>query len=287
MTKQKASPKPSQLPFRVYSSDQGNQEQIYTAVHRHLEIEICCVFQGTLYYNIYGRRVTVKEGETIYISPNAPHSMRAEEDCRFGTIQFLHSKFASISSAQQVKHLMLYHYSISPPYKTFLSPELFAAVSDAVLEASNRLTSFSAFVKSNIYKLLGILYRDGCLCDPERFSKDPRFLKLLPLISHINSCSKEPRPLSSSSKQMDLSAAYLCRIFRKTTGTTITKYTNFIRICNAERLLMHTPLEVSDIASAVGFFSTSYFNKIFKRHKHLSPQIFRRLILLGDGEHGF
>ena len=46
----------------------------------------------------------------------------------------------------------------------------------------------------------------------------------------------------------------------------------------AEKLLISTSMTVTEIALATGFGTSSYFIKIFRRYKHLSPRQFRAML---------
>jgi AraC-like DNA-binding protein len=50
---------------------------------------------------------------------------------------------------------------------------------------------------------------------------------------------------------------------------------NFVRIYNAEKLLVRTDLPILDISMEVGFSSISYFNRMFRRFKSCSPNHYR------------
>ena len=53
-------------------------------------------------------------------------------------------------------------------------------------------------------------------------------------------------------------------------------YLNHIRIREAEKLLISTTFSVTEIASSVGFCTTSYFIKQFKEHLQISPKQYRK-----------
>jgi quercetin dioxygenase-like cupin family protein len=50
-------------------------------LHSHPNEQISTIESGSLRFNIDGREIVVRAGETLVIPPNAPHSAIAEEDC--------------------------------------------------------------------------------------------------------------------------------------------------------------------------------------------------------------
>lgn len=81
---------------------------------------------------------------------------------------------------------------------------------------------------------------------------------------------------------LGISTSYLSRLFRRETGICLQDYINKIRIEHATNLLLYSEETISRIAEYVNFPSQSYFGKIFKEHKHVSPRKFRELYKLPD-----
>ena len=57
---------------------------------------------------------------------------------------------------------------------------------------------------------------------------------------------------------------------------------NEIRIREAEKLLVSTTQNVTEIASAVGFCTTSYFIKQFTKYLHVSPKQYQKQMRQGQ-----
>lgn len=70
--------------------------------------------------------------------------------------------------------------------------------------------------------------------------------------------------------------ASFCRFFQKNTQKTFKETLIEYRLAQACRLLAHTDQSVESIAQDTGFYSHSFFNRIFKREKGVTPLVFRR-----------
>jgi AraC family transcriptional regulator, arabinose operon regulatory protein len=72
---------------------------------------------------------------------------------------------------------------------------------------------------------------------------------------------------------------YFCEIFKETTRQRPTEYLNQRRIDRAKELMVKYPVKkISEIATAVGFDSSSYFTTVFKKLEGLSPNKYRELL---------
>ncbi len=75
---------------------------------------------------------------------------------------------------------------------------------------------------------------------------------------------------------VEVSKSYLCYIFKKETGKTITDYYNEIRIREAEKFLQETNRSVKQICSEIGFTDQNYFSRLFKKVVGISPLQYRK-----------
>ncbi|MDQ0878521.1 two-component system response regulator YesN [Paenibacillus sp. V4I3] len=71
-------------------------------------------------------------------------------------------------------------------------------------------------------------------------------------------------------------SAYLSRLFRKETNTSLTDYILEKRMNKAKLLLISTNIKISDVSSLVGYGDIPHFTKMFKRNVGLTPQEFRK-----------
>jgi AraC-type DNA-binding domain-containing proteins len=74
-----------------------------------------------------------------------------------------------------------------------------------------------------------------------------------------------------------MSEDYLTHCFRQELGTTPVEYLNRYRVLQARRLLVESDKSITNIALEVGFSSSSYFSRVFRKEVGLSPEAYRRL----------
>lgn len=92
----------------------------------------------------------------------------------------------------------------------------------------------------------------------------------------------EPFRLEALAEDMHMSKAYLSRLFRQETGSSITGYLTARRIRQACSLLQSSELSVEMIGEKVGLSNVSYFIQLFKRTVGVSPHQYRLKLQSGE-----
>lgn len=78
------------------------------------------------------------------------------------------------------------------------------------------------------------------------------------------------------SEHVNMSAAYLGRVFKQVTGITFTEYLTKYRLDIACALLKETDMTVNEISDEIGFTNSSYFHIIFKKNLNCTPNQYRK-----------
>ena len=81
--------------------------------------------------------------------------------------------------------------------------------------------------------------------------------------------------VSRLTEALYVSKNFLYRSFRSYYDKTVNDYVSEQRIKRAEKMLTETDASVNEIAEAVGIESYSYFSKLFKQRRGVSPQKYR------------
>lgn len=69
---------------------------------------------------------------------------------------------------------------------------------------------------------------------------------------------------------------YLCRLFKKETGTALNEYILCQRLKRAKNLLCTTSHSIIEISMEIGFKNVTYFNKLFKKQFDITPSGYRK-----------
>ena len=82
--------------------------------------------------------------------------------------------------------------------------------------------------------------------------------------------------VSLIAKQLFVNANYLNGIIKSLTGKTASVHIQEKILLETKSFLLHTDLQVSEIAYKLGFENTSYFNRFFKKNTNLTPTEYRK-----------
>lgn len=81
--------------------------------------------------------------------------------------------------------------------------------------------------------------------------------------------------LDTVAKQVNMSAFYFCKMFKKAAGITFTDYLARVRVEKVKNLLLNPNKRISEAAYEVGFQSLSQFNRVFRRVAGEAPTAYR------------
>ena len=244
-------------------------------IHYHDELEFLIVYEGVFAITVDGSEYFAEQGDVIFVGSGVPHITRYVTSSKTGLVQFRENDFLSPGITKIVKYSVKFNNLSEAKVKIIKNPELFSALDRLLYESNKKENAFEIFIRSEVYKILGLLYRDGVLLDTESFFASKEIQKILPALEYVNENYSEDVTLDDASSLLGFDRTYFCRIFRTATGATFTEYLNFVRICKAEKLLSETRKSILEISEAVGFSSVSYFNRIFKKVRNSSPGTYR------------
>lgn len=131
--------------------------------------------------------------------------------------------------------------------------------------------SFDAFIKSLVQAMTDIYY-----------SRQPQVI--LESIDLANAARqilddgyRSSINITQIAKELFVTDSYLIRVFKQKYGISPLQYLINKRMEEAARLLQFTDAQISEVAAAVGYHDTNYFNRLFKKHMGKTPAELRQL----------
>ncbi len=94
-------------------------------------------------------------------------------------------------------------------------------------------------------------------------------------LQFINKNFKEKISLKDIEANLHVNASYFSTLFKQEMGVTFTDYLNSLKVDHACKLLAETNLSIIDISLSTGFEDQSYFTKVFKKAKGMTPKMYR------------
>lgn len=121
------------------------------------------------------------------------------------------------------------------------------------------------------------------IVDTATSQEDNKAAKIvMKMIQYIDDHYRNDLYLEQVAGEMNLSAKYISKLFKESTGTNLTEYIQIKRIAEAKKLLATTALKNDEIAEQVGIVSRSTFFRLFKKYEGITPQDYRKMLQEGE-----
>ena len=247
--------------------------------HYHNEIEFLYVECGQLKLICEDSEHIINAGEAVFINSRVVHeTFSLEPSFCTSLIQFKLFDYLDDIGKNMARFI---NFNELPffKFKTGLSEtkELNSIITKIVTEYKNKSLAYELYIKGMVYNLIGLLARYNLIKYNSLMPTSNESERLLNIIEYIDKNYSEKISLDYLASLVNLNSEYLCRLFKKTIGSTIGDYINFVRISKAEKLLSTTNKTISEISMDTGFASVSYFNRVFKSYKKCSPSVYKKI----------
>ncbi len=260
----------AQFPVEYYYVDSTHPR--YTmAFHWHNEWELLRVVKGELLLTLDDEQYKANEGDIVLIPGETLHSGEPS-DCIYECLVF--DLYGLFGKTESVKPLLRPFYRLSyAPERFFSSADkaparLLDIFSDGASSPCTELETVSAIAELFAWLIKERKYQS--VSDKSRWSSS-----IKPCLEYIEEHYNEALTLDVLAKLAGMNARYFCKVFFSLTHTTPINYVNHYRIEQAAVLLERTELPVTEIAQKCGFWESSYFTKVFKKYKSVTPKCYR------------
>lgn len=108
------------------------------------------------------------------------------------------------------------------------------------------------------------------------YDKTNQYMLYLQIRDYIDIHYDDEITLTSLSSALNLSAYYICHVFKNITGYSPMQYMLRRRIGEAQTLLINSKYSITKVASLVGYGNPNYFNIIFTKKIGVSPSQYRK-----------
>lgn len=263
------------FPLEIYSGHADEQNLVLSPLHFHKEFEFCVAVAGRIVVQINENYIELTEGEGVFINSETLHAIMAADNAEgsFTALLFDAGMVASENDIIYSKFISpLMHGDIS--VSGTLSPDMVGLVTETANIYNRKGYGFELEVKYNITKLLSLLIKTAQIETNEIANKKREIIKQT--IDYIHKNYTNPVTLSELAAHVFVSPEYLCRIFSQMSDAPPFEYLNRYRIMQSAKLLLRDNTPVSEISSACGFNSSSYFNKLFMRFVGCTPTAYRK-----------
>lgn len=287
------SPAPlSEIDFPV-NSYSTNLSKLYMRMVRwewHDDVEITLVKSGHALLRLSDRNIPLSPGEGFFLNQNQLHSIRSadKEACILHTIKFHPSfLFGYGKTSMSAKYLTpvlssSFLHCLLLKVQDDTAKEMLRIAEDTFSYCQGKIFGYELAVKSLLcyfWKLLlpFAVPPDGILAESPHISADSARIKQAILFMEKN--HMEPLTLEEIAASIHVSKSECCRCFQRSLGITPFEYLMKFRIFESTRKIMRgdeAAKSISTLAASVGFNSTSYYNKLFKKYLNCTPTEYKK-----------
>ncbi len=235
--------------------------------HIHQHYQWYCVLHGGVDMLIENKTFSLNSDESVLIPPGLLRSPRSRDKAP----RYLHAVFEN--------HRL--NLDDLPGKVLLLSPDLRPDLTTLVKELIYPGTNTNELVEVLLIRLLIGLERSQQNNDKVNHISTLNSLSQDEIVEQIEAYMQRNLYRNINRNQLaDIfhhSPSHLARVFKQTTGKTLTERLIEIRILRAKQLLLESTLSVSEISLQIGYTSFSHFSKIFRNKVSVSPGDYRRL----------
>jgi len=278
-------------PFSCHSQENLGKG-VMSDAHWHYYIEMLFSLSGSARVILNGVNYTLSKGDLVLINAREVHSVVSDqlnEPVSYIVVKFdPEVLYTTKSTIFESKYVLPFTMTKASHQKVFTNieikdtpiPEL---VNDILQEFNTHNYGFELAIRTHICRIFLWILRNwqnkGLNFDASYALKEAEIILLQKVFDYLDENYQYDITAEAVSKMCNMSYSYFSRHFKEVIGKTFTDYLNYIRITEAEKLLLTTDLNITEIALKTGFSDSSYFIKQFKRFKNISPKQFKKLIV--------
>ncbi|MBE0687811.1 MAG: helix-turn-helix transcriptional regulator [Anaerolineaceae bacterium] len=234
--------------------------------HSHFLYQWYCVVFGCVDFSCGEQLFTLQPDDSILISPGVERSPKYHDK----SIGYFYVLFEN-------HHLVFENLTD----KIVTVPnELRFDLNSLINEINRPGENTYEFVEALVTRILIGLERKTKSCNTAEISSNLNIQSQNELLNQIDAFLKRNLHKNISRKYLSqvfhISPSHLARIFRNTSGMTISRRLFQLRINRAKQLLLESSLPISEISLQVGYTNFSHFTHIFRTDTGVTPSDFRR-----------
>jgi len=280
----------SHSPYLIDAFVQDNlRSEIDVPLHWHDCFELLYVYEGEAVQKLNSKVFITRPGDLIVIKKGDIHSTacKREDDVKIFVVKFLPSFIDSIFPAEydSVYISSFLNMQVSPVKSISNSEQeeyIVKIFQMMVYEFSKKQRGFETSLKGLLTVLINEIIRHGLL----EFEYDLASLnikdktkndinELLKMIE--NKYSDINFSLKDIANHSHYNYSYCSRYFKKCTGKGFLEFLNFVRVCEAEKLMINTDYSMTKIAYECGFASIISFSRTYKRIRGYPPTFIKKV----------
>ena len=277
----------SDAPIVIHHQEtEGKGECTYAHMHSYIEMIFCT--RGNFEIWLNGKYFEFTEGDLVIINSMELHRIYSPSDIggEYICIRFLPEiLYTSTTSAFDFKFVLPFLLNSSKHQRIFTNKEIEdtyipALLRELITEYFNKEYGYELALKTCISRIFLWITRYWNSLDvnlaPDSSINVEMIETIQKAIDYISKNYSDYIKAYEVAGICNLSYSYFSRIFKQYMKKSFSEYLNYVRIINAEKLLISTDMSMTDIAAECGFATSSYFIQQFRQFRGISPKQFKK-----------
>lgn len=243
---------------------------VFDDLHGHEYVEIFYIISGNGLHVLNGDFSRSDTGDVYIVLPNDLHRHVKDHTSNDFLYRDILIKLPYFQSVCRTYYESLWDdfFNKSIPQHISLAPSNLFLLENIFLQYSNASDQEKRKLSNLIVHNFIIFFLNNK--SMQKSKQYPNWL--LTLISELNRPSNFTVPLQKLVASFHYTNSYICKVFRKHVGTTVTDYFNRNRITYANSLLNTTDYSIEYICSISGFNNIAYFYSLYKKFFNTTPR---------------
>ncbi len=249
----------------------------YFKAHQHTFFEAHFILDGSMVYDINGKKIVFESGHFIMIPSNTVHTQLS---CSEDLVKLSLSFDIKQNPNDQLSQIMANDFARSSFIYEECTYEMILAIELICAQAKRKLSLAPYAIRNGIFTLISEIYY--AVTQRQRIAAarevdgvtDTRYITAKKFIDDNIFTKIKTEDVAA---HVHLSAKQLNRIFLKYEDTTVFDYISNKKHVAAKELLLSTDLSLQEISEKLGFADEFYFNKCFAKKAGITPMKFRKI----------
>lgn len=274
-------------PFQCHV-EKGLGKGTVANAHYHYYIELLYCISGSAQVFISDKNYNFDIGDMVLINSREVHSIysTSEDVIEYIVVKFDPNVLYSTSiTVFESKYVFPFTLNKSTHQKVFTKAEIKDTsipqlINEIIMEYTKKTYGFELAIRNAIGGVFLLILRNwydkGLDLNINTNINENTLKKLQKIFDYIDKNYMFDISAESVASTCNMSYSYFSRFFKASVGKAFSQYLNYVRITEAEKLLLSSNINITEIAMEIGFASSSYFIKQFKEYKNLSPKQFKK-----------
>ena len=256
------------------------------AAHRHNDLEINFLLQGSMRYLIGGAFVTIPQHHFCVIWGAMPHQSIVTDDSRKMLLATLPLAQVMLWNLPGEFLRQLLGRGVA------IDPQIYQGDLHLLQQWQEDLGTKKPERRQLVLDEIAARLRRMAINVMETDARDLPALPDAPSGEALHFAGKMAELISQKfhqslsvdeiARHVNLHPGYAMALFRQQTGVTLNTYLTRQRVAHAQRLLAMTALPILEVAAESGFYSISRFYEAFKKESGCTPREFRKRLAPRD-----